>query len=722
AYLERDEGASDAAQEASHLAPEALRPADALRVGQALLRAAEGGEAFLSAAAKGGEGSAYTALAQLAVDGQGDGVAASRLAVARGGGGAALELLGRALVGAGDGAGGAEAYEAAAQMGRPGAYERALEVVPLEDQARLESLGEAPDPIGAVARTLDVLVQERSLTDADEATLRALAEDGGAPARAFLALALLEEARGNAAEGLVQLDRYEEARGEGDAAMRRRLLRLRWSEGGDGVHLPSAIDVVTAFGATRGLREVEHGAERLREDLDRPLLLGVLGEFNAGKSTFIKAFIGESIAPTGIVPTTATLNVIRGGVEPLVRVQFRDGSRREGSPERLRAMLEGLEAVGGEAAGAAQIDRVEIVLSDPLFERVWLVDSPGTNALDPEHERLAREAAKRADAVLWIFDAAQAGKLTETEMHEALRQQGRRVIPVLNKADRLKDGELEEVSAVIEEGFGAPPVPLSAKAALRARLAGDDAALKASGLPALMARLEREVFSVSRELKRAATAGRLRQLVAVALEAEEQAAAALSEAVARAHTRMEEFERMRPKALLAVEDALRELQRGLDATFAAAESELGTLASQRADGHGREDRLFLEELIAAGVDAATERSARRLRAMLSAALVDHGPVPPNVGRVALAQFAGRQRGRLEAGVGRSIKELRLTDLRVDPRDRLRDALVDAVDEVLLNAHNEAADGLEAARRAVSRHEASVRAPLLVLDESLADIV
>ncbi|RLB44510.1 MAG: hypothetical protein DRJ42_31520, partial [Deltaproteobacteria bacterium] len=85
-------------------------------------------------------------------------------------------------------------------------------------------------------------------------------------------------------------------------------MRALWL-GADGeVDLAAAIDGVEAFARRHDLVEASLAAGRLRDELDRPLLLAVLGEFNAGKSTFINAFVGADVAPTGIVPTTATLN------------------------------------------------------------------------------------------------------------------------------------------------------------------------------------------------------------------------------------------------------------------------------------------------------------------------------------------------------------------------------------------------------------------------------
>src|SRR5215204_5370044 len=55
----------------------------------------------------------------------------------------------------------------------------------------------------------------------------------------------------------------------------------------------------------------EHQAalDRSIEQLDELFLLVVVGEFNSGKSAFINALVGASIAQEGVTPTTAQINV-----------------------------------------------------------------------------------------------------------------------------------------------------------------------------------------------------------------------------------------------------------------------------------------------------------------------------------------------------------------------------------------------------------------------------
>src|SRR4029453_1727132 len=74
------------------------------------------------------------------------------------------------------------------------------------------------------------------------------------------------------------------------------------------------------------LADLAPEALRTVESYDRPLLVTVMGEFSSGKSTFVNAFLGAEVAPVGVTPTTATINVLKYGRERGARVIYLDRS------------------------------------------------------------------------------------------------------------------------------------------------------------------------------------------------------------------------------------------------------------------------------------------------------------------------------------------------------------------------------------------------------------
>src|SRR3954469_16679583 len=65
-------------------------------------------------------------------------------------------------------------------------------------------------------------------------------------------------------------------------------------------------DALTSFGAAPA--DLSALAASMRQ-LDDLFLLVIVGEFNAGKSAFINALIGERVLQEGVTPTTARVQV-----------------------------------------------------------------------------------------------------------------------------------------------------------------------------------------------------------------------------------------------------------------------------------------------------------------------------------------------------------------------------------------------------------------------------
>jgi small GTP-binding protein len=204
-------------------------------------------------------------------------------------------------------------------------------------------------------------------------------------------------------------------------------------------------------------------AETLRrsvQQLDELFLLVVIGEFNAGKSAFVNALLGQSVLEEGVTPTTTRLGVLTYG-----------------------------ETVSRQAAGAGA-DRVTAPVA--LLREITIVDTPGTNAVQREHEALTRDFVPRSDLVLFVTSADRPFTESERAFLQSVRDWGKKIVVAVNKIDILETEPdrkrvLDFVAENAQKLLGAAPrvFPVSARQAQRAKAAGDDAALAASGFAAL---------------------------------------------------------------------------------------------------------------------------------------------------------------------------------------------------------------------------------------------
>src|SRR5450755_369443 len=78
--------------------------------------------------------------------------------------------------------------------------------------------------------------------------------------------------------------------------------------------------------APRVVDELRAGRARLAQ---ARFNLAVLGEFKRGKSTLINALLGRDVLPTGVVPLTSMVTVIRHGPRERLIVHYRDGRETE---------------------------------------------------------------------------------------------------------------------------------------------------------------------------------------------------------------------------------------------------------------------------------------------------------------------------------------------------------------------------------------------------------
>jgi small GTP-binding protein len=327
----------------------------------------------------------------------------------------------------------------------------------------------------------------------------------------------------------------------------------------------------------RALHDLDASARiaSLSAERRRPLRVAVVGEFNAGKSTFINALVGQEIAPTGVLPTTATLHHLRYATDPIARIFFDAGdnpSERIVPVGDLRSVLRTLET--------GHVRRVEILLPIASLTRVEVLDTPGFNAPDARHTEAARRAFEEADAAIWLLDAGQPMKKSEREVLEEARTARLPVQVLVNKVDRLAPDDRARVLASVNEGLAdaglaswTPPLAFSARLALAGKL-GDADALAHSGWAEVEALLERELITRSDELKERALRRRALTIVA---------------AMGQAAAREADEERAR-------DDALRARTETVARTAARIDGDLDAIAARVAEGLERAAEAWRAEL------------------------------------------------------------------------------------------------------------------------------
>ena len=215
----------------------------------------------------------------------------------------------------------------------------------------------------------------------------------------------------------------------------------------------------TALARIDAAAEQQEALDQSIAQLDELFLLVVVGEFNAGKSAFINALIGQPLMKEGVTPTTAVITVLEHGDQPEQTVR--------------------------------QANLLVIKAPIDLLREIRIVDTPGTNAIIREHETMTAEFIPRSDLVFFVTSADRPFTETERGFMEHIRGWGKKIVVVVNKSDILEGpAQVAEIRSFVADnarsllGFEPEIFFVSAKLALRAKR-GEPAVWAASGFEAL---------------------------------------------------------------------------------------------------------------------------------------------------------------------------------------------------------------------------------------------
>ncbi len=150
------------------------------------------------------------------------------------------------------------------------------------------------------------------------------------------------------------------------------------------------------------------------------LMVVIIGEFNAGKSTFVNALLGDALLPMGITPTTDAIELIRYAALKQPAPRLRGDAIREWFHPNT----------GGPG--------------------VVIVDTPGTGSVFAKHEQIAKNFLHRSDLVIFVISAKRAFAETERLYLDLARGYGKKIIIVINQADLLEGRESQDVHNFVE--------------------------------------------------------------------------------------------------------------------------------------------------------------------------------------------------------------------------------------------------------------------------------
>ncbi len=189
--------------------------------------------------------------------------------------------------------------------------------------------------------------------------------------------------------------------------------------------------------------------ENLIASLNDPFVFVVAGEVNVGKSTFLNALFGADFSRTGVMPTTDKIYFFKHG--PTVQT----------------------------TSISPTLDEVRVPCD--FLKDFHIVDTPGTNSIEGEHQQITERFVPMADLVVFVFSAMNPWGASAWQFLEKVhRHWMRHVIFVLQQCDLRTPEEIQVITdymgQLARQRFGRdfPLFPISAKKAYLARSSGID--------------------------------------------------------------------------------------------------------------------------------------------------------------------------------------------------------------------------------------------------------
>jgi GTP-binding protein EngB required for normal cell division len=211
------------------------------------------------------------------------------------------------------------------------------------------------------------------------------------------------------------------------------------------------------------------------------------GRFSQGKSSLMNAVLGVDRLPTGIVPLTSVITLIRYGTKERVLLEYENwGLRQEVKLEELAQYV----TERGNPGNTKGIRGAEIQLPAEVLRRgIVFVDTPGLGSAIFENSETTERFLPEIDVLILV--TSYESPLTEDELRflEQASRSVQAVFVVVNKHDTVARDQRDEVLAYVERitrgvlGDAArAPFSVSARDGLAAKMTGDSRGLRVSGI------------------------------------------------------------------------------------------------------------------------------------------------------------------------------------------------------------------------------------------------
>ncbi|HUN54796.1 MAG TPA: dynamin family protein [Smithella sp.] len=209
-------------------------------------------------------------------------------------------------------------------------------------------------------------------------------------------------------------------------------------------HIRNILDVIAdacnRFQIISLKRQMEAAQTLLSED--PPIDVAVMGQFKAGKSSFLNSLIGQPLLPVGAIPVTTAITRLQYGEKERLLVRHFDGTTTE-------APLTDIAKFTSEAQNPGNIKNVAIVDIDVTslkkYPGIRLVDTPGLGSIFKYHEATSESWLPAVGTALLAVSSDRPLSQNDLELIRELTSHTPNIILLLTKCDLLSPDQQREV-------------------------------------------------------------------------------------------------------------------------------------------------------------------------------------------------------------------------------------------------------------------------------------
>ncbi len=211
-------------------------------------------------------------------------------------------------------------------------------------------------------------------------------------------------------------------------------------------HIDRLISIAQDISLTSEAAQLSYIKQRLANE-NCELILPLVGEFSAGKTTLINSLTDSKQLETATKPTTATIFEIHFGCDSCYAEVYDEQG------DKMR--VDDISSLKNEKLGDSLVVNV-FDTSTLIPSNIVLVDTPGLSSEDPRHRQTLIDFLPNADGILLVVDVNQQITRSLTDFINMMNMAQRPVFLVLTKCDTKAATELERAKQYIADNSKLP--------------------------------------------------------------------------------------------------------------------------------------------------------------------------------------------------------------------------------------------------------------------------